>query len=204
VTLRGRVSRGAASACAALLAAGLLAGCGSSGVGRADGELSYVAGDGSTILLPASERKPAPAVVAPTLVGGAFTGPAFDLAAQRGKVVVLNVWASWCAPCRAEAPALVRSSDDLAGQGVVFAGLNTRDNPVAAQGFVDRFSVTYPSLDDTAGQLQAAFRDTLPMTAIPTTVVIDKQGRVAARALGELDESRIKGLVEPLLREPAG
>lgn len=183
----------------ALAVFGLTA-CGAK-TGSSDGEFSYVAGDGSTIILPASERKPAPPVSAPTLKNGAFDGPVFDLAAQRGKVVLLNVWASWCAACRIEAPALSRMSTKLAPQGVVFAGLNTRDSGASAQAFVDRFGVTYPSLDDTDGLLQLGFRDSLPMVSVPTTVVIDKQGRVAARALGELDESRIRGLVEPLLRE---
>lgn len=171
-----------------------------SGVVRAEGDIAYVAGDGSTIILPQAERKPAPPVVAPTLRNGAFDGPVFDLAAYKGKVVVLNVWASWCAPCRAEAPALVRSSSKLAPD-TVFAGLNTRDSATSAQAFVDRFGIEYANLEDTDGRIQLSFRDSLPMTAIPTTVFIDKQGRVAARALGELDESRIRGIVEPLLRE---
>ena len=180
------------------------AGCGGgASTGRSDGEVSYIAGDGSTVLLAPAARQPAPAVTASTLRAGAFDGPVFDLAAQRGKVVVLNVWASWCAPCRAEAPALAEVSRSLAPQGVVFAGLNTRDSAISAQSFVDHFAVPYATLDDTDGRLQLAFRDSLPMTAIPSTVVIDKQGRVAARALGELDVSKVRGLVEPLLREPA-
>ena len=183
----------------------ITAGCAAAnGTGRGVGEVSYVAGDGSTVLLAPSARQPAPALAAATLSAGAFTGPTFDLAAQRGKVVVLNVWASWCAPCRAEAPALADVSRSLASKDVVFAGLNTRDSAVAAQSFVDHFGVPYATVDDTDGRLQLAFRDSLPMTAIPSTVVIDKQGRVAARALGELDVSKVRGLVEPLLREPAG
>lgn len=179
----------------------LVAGCSSQGAGRADGDVSYVAGDGSTIIVARADRKPAPALSAPTLRDGTFDGPVFDLASQRGKVVVLNVWASWCVPCRAEAPALARISAKLAPDGVVFAGLNTRDTALAAQGFVDRFGIAYPSLDDTVGLLQLGFRDSLALGSIPSTVVIDKQGRVAARALGELDESRVRGLIEPLLRE---
>ena len=168
----------------------------------ADGEFSYISGDGSTTILPASQRKPAPALAAKTLEAGAFDGATFDLAAQKGKVVVLNVWASWCAECRVEAPALARIAPKLAGDGVEFVGLNTRDSGASAQAYVDRFAVPYPSLDDTDGQLQVGFRDTgLPILSVPTTIVIDKQGRVAARALGSLDESRVRGLVEPLLRE---
>ena len=183
----------------------VVSGCSSqSGVSRADGDTSYVAGDGTTVILPEAQRQPAPAIVASTLKAGRFDGSTFDLAAQRGKVVVLNVWASWCAPCRAEAPSLARVSKALSSNGVVFAGLNTRDSGTSAQSFVDHFDVPYLTLDDTDGRLQLAFRNSLPMTAIPSTIVIDKQGRVAARALGELDESRVRGLVEPLLRESAG
>ena len=196
-SLRGRGLLAAACLSVTMLAAG----CSSQGAARTEGDISYVAGDGSTVIVARADRKPAPALAAPTLLDGAFDGPVFDLAAQRGKVVVLNVWASWCVPCRAEASALARISGKLASDGVVFAGLNTRDTAVAAQGFVDRFGIPYPSLDDTFGLLQLGFRDSLALGSIPSTVVIDKQGRVAARALGEIDESRVRGLVEPLLRE---
>jgi len=204
--ISGRPSRWAvvlvsvALASTALLA---VSGCSrQSSAPSADGEFSYISGDGSTTILPASQRKPAPTVAAKTLAAGAFDGPTFDLAAHKGKVVVLNVWASWCAECRVEAPALARMAPKLAGDGVEFVGLNTRDSGASAQGYVERFAVPYPSLDDTNGQLQVGFRDTgLPILSVPTTIVIDKQGRVAARALGSLDESRVRGLVEPLLRE---
>ena len=161
----------------------------------ADGT-GFVAGDGSLVLLPVSQRKPAPEISGTTLDGSTFT-----LADQRGKVVALNVWASWCAPCRAEAPTLEEASREFADQGVQFIGLDTRDSDAAARAFVDRFDITYPSLVDRDGRLQLSFADSLPPQAIPSTVIIDKQGRVAARALGAVSISDLRGLIEPLLAE---
>jgi thiol-disulfide isomerase/thioredoxin len=191
---------------AALVAAGvLLAGCAQ----RVDAgqpvagdvaEQGYVSGDGSTTIVAQGDRQPAPALEGPTLDGSTFV-----LADHLGEVVVLNVWASWCAPCRAEAPAMAEVAEELADQGVQFVGLNTRDSAEPAQAFVDRFGLGYPSIVDTDGAKQLLFRDTLPPAAIPSTLVIDRQGRVAARAIGEVDRSRLLGLIEPILaEEPTG
>lgn len=186
-----------------LAAAGLvvpgLAGCSqsSSAGDRVDvAEQGYVSGDGSTTILAEADRTPAP-----DLRGTTLQGEPFVLADHLGEVVVLNTWASWCAPCRAEAPALEATSRELAGRGVTLVGLNTRDSAAAAQAFVRRFDISYPSVADPDGSLQLLFHDTLPPSAIPTTVVIDQKGRVAARALGEVDRSRLLGLVEPILAE---
>lgn len=183
---------------AGLVVAGL-AGCSqsSSAGDRVDvAEQGYVSGDGSTTILAEADRTPAP-----DLRGTTLQGEPFVLADHLGEVVVLNTWASWCAPCRAEAPALEATSRELAGRGVTLVGLNTRDSAAAAQAFVRRFDISYPSVADPDGSLQLLFHDTLPPSAIPTTVVIDQKGRVAARALGEVDRSRLLGLVEPILAE---
>ena len=175
----------------------LITACGGSEpASPAGADAGFVAGDGSIVVLPVAERQPAPALIGPTLEGGTF-----DLGMIKGQVVVLNVWASWCAPCRAEAPALEAAWLKFAGQDVQFIGLNTRDSPKSAEAFVNRFKVTYPSLIDTDGQLQLLFRDTLPPQAIPSTLIIDRQGRVAARALGTVSESSLRALIEPLLEE---
>jgi peroxiredoxin len=156
----------------------------------------YVSGDGATTILAGSER-----LAAPDLNGRTLEGAEFSLADHRGEVVVLNVWASWCAPCRAEADDLQRVWTDVRGTGVQFVGLNTRDSKAAAEAFVDRFGLTYPSVVDTDGSRQLLFHETLPPAAIPSTIVIDRRGRVAGRAIGEVNRSRLLGMIEPILAE---
>ena len=152
--------------------------------------------DGTTTIVAESERK-----AAPDLTGTTLDGEPFALSDHLGEVVVLNVWASWCAPCRAEADDLQKVSSELEGKGVKFVGLNTRDSQAAADAFVDRFGLTYPSVVDTDGSRQLLFHETLPPAAIPSTIVIDRQGRVAGRAIGEVDRSRLLGMIEPILAE---
>lgn len=113
-----------------------------------------------------------------------------------GKVVVINVWGSWCAPCRAETPDLVRAAEETASQGVAFLGINTRDNPAAARAFVRSFKVPYPSVEDAEGQLLLNFRGTIPTSVVPTTVVIDRQGKVAARVIGPVSYSTLRGILD--------
>ncbi|MFM8239578.1 MAG: TlpA family protein disulfide reductase [Actinomycetota bacterium] len=180
------------SALATLVLAATLAGCG--GAADADPGTGFVAGDGSIVLLPAEDR-----VAAPDLVGETLDGGSFRLADHLGEVVVLNVWASWCAPCRAEAPVLEAAWTDLRGEGVQFVGLDTRDTVSAAQAFIDNYGITYPNVIDADGQLQLLFGDSLPPQAIPSTLVIDPEGRVAGRILGRVSESMLRGLIEPLI-----
>jgi peroxiredoxin len=159
-------------------------------------EQGYVSGDGTTTIVAESEREPAP-----DLTGTTLDGEPFALSDHLGEVVVLNVWASWCAPCRAEADDIQGVWDEVQAKGVQFVGLNTRDSQAAADAFVDRFGVTYPSVVDTDGSRQLLFHETLPPAAIPSTIVIDRQGRVAGRAIGEVDRSRLLGMIEPILAE---
>lgn len=184
------------AAVAAVLAAGglLLGGCGSSSAAGEGADAGFVAGDGSIVVVPATERVPAPDLVGETLDGGTFR-----LADQLGDVVVLNVWASWCAPCRAEAPGLAVLAREFEDEGVQFVGLDTRDSDVSARAFTERFGIDYPNVIDRDGRLQLLFGDSLPPQAIPSTLVIDAEGRVAARALGKVSESTLRGLIEPLL-----
>lgn len=183
-----------AAACAVMI----LPACGTSSSSASDTGTGYVAGDGSAVILSDAERKPAPALSGETLDGGQWS-----LADHAGEVVVANVWASWCAPCRAEAPTLEQVSQQRLADGVQFVGINVRDTDASAQAFVVRYGITYPNLVDSNGSLQLAFRDTLPPQAIPSTVFIDRQGRVAARVLGEIDEVRLNGILDTLVQEPA-
>lgn len=186
-----------------LAAAVLLTGCATGTEASTGGDTAaegsgFIAGDGSIVVLDEAQRTPAP-----DLVGETLDGETFRLADHLGEVVVLNVWASWCAPCRAEAPVLAQVSDDLADQGVLFVGLDTRDSDASARGFVERFGIPYPNVIDRDGRLQLLFSDSLPPQAIPSTVVIDRRGRVAGRILGRASESTLLALVEPLIAESA-
>jgi len=184
-TRRGAIARVAG----AVLAVVTLAGCSGSGNGAPAGQ-SFVAGDGAVTLLPPSQR-PRPG----TLRGATVDGRTIDLAAQKGHAVVLNVWGSWCAPCQKEAPALEKASQELAAEGVRFIGINTRENgnKDAAAAFQRAYGITYPSLFDAGGDALLALR------AIPTTVVVDPQGRIAARISGATTTDTLVGLVDDVL-----
>ena len=177
---------------AVAMAALLLTACGAS---DADTGTAFVAGDGSIVLIAPDERQPAPDLVGPTLEGGEFR-----LSDHLGDVVVLNVWASWCAPCRAEAPVLEDVWREVKDDGVQFVGLDTRDTEAAALAFLDRYGVTYPNVIDTDGRLQLLFSDTLPPQAIPSTLVMDREGRVAGRILGRVTDATLTALIDDVAR----
>jgi len=175
----------------------VLAGCGTTS-GSVDGSSRYVAGDGSTVLLAPDER-----TAAPTVVGTTLDGAPLDLVSMRGKVVVVNFWASWCSPCREEAATLEKVYGQKHSAGVEFVGIvsGAKDSIENARAFTRRFDVSYPSMFDADNSLVLAFRGALPAAGIPTTFVLDRQGRVAARALGAVDISRLLGMIEPVLGE---
>jgi thiol-disulfide isomerase/thioredoxin len=162
-------------------------GCAES-MGGAEG---FVAGSGTVTVLEEAKRVPAP-----ELSGRSLSGRPLALDDFAGSTVVLNVWGSWCAPCREEAPALIKAAKQLDDRDVRFLGVSVREPGVAsAKAFVRNFGVPYPSIYDSDGSQLLGFRDTLPPDAIPSTLVIDSQGRVAARVLGPVDQSTLVGLV---------
>jgi thiol-disulfide isomerase/thioredoxin len=158
----------------------------------------FVSGSGAVTIIAPDDRGE-PVVLSGQKVGGGE----LDVAALRGKVVLLNVWGSWCAPCRKEAPYLQAAWDQTRKLGdVQFVGLNTRDDAAgAAEAFERRFGITYPSLRDNDGSLQLVFRATLPPRAIPSTIVLDRQGRVAARIIGEGSRGTFVSLVDQIRSE---
>ena len=163
-----------------LPALALVAG-GCSNVGSS-GDQGYIDGKGVITVLPPGDRK-----VPGDVTGKTLDGADVSLASYAGKVVVLNVWGSWCPPCRAEADDLAKAYQELAPKGVVFLGINTRDASADnARSFVSRYAVPYPSIFDPGGTNLLAFHGTLTPNAIPSTVVIDQEGRVAASILGEV------------------
>jgi thiol-disulfide isomerase/thioredoxin len=139
--------------------------------------------------------------VMPALAGTGLDGRPVSLSAVgRGKIVVLNVWASWCDPCREESPMLARSATALAAEGVQFVGLDEQDRVPAARAFVRSTGSTYPHLVDKDGLLLVKLQ-MLPQMGIPSTLVIDRHGRVAARVIGAVTASDIHRIIDRLETE---
>jgi thiol-disulfide isomerase/thioredoxin len=180
------------------VAALALSACGSGGTSGGSGDTHFITGSDGIATVKKGERKPAP-----DLSGKTIDGKQLDLASYKGKVVVLNVWGSWCAPCRAEAPNLVKVAQDTAAKGVQFVGINTRDtSSQPAVQFEKNFGVPYPSLYDPTGRLMLRFKKgTLNPQLIPTTIVVDRDGNIAARALQGLSEEKLRKMLAPVLAE---
>lgn len=166
----------------------VLSSCG--GGGSSIAEESFVSGNGSVSYIKPSDRIAAPALSGMTLSGKNYT---YNV----GQVAVVNVWASWCAPCRAEAPTLAALTEKYTD--VAFIGILTRDNPVNAEAFARRFALPYPTLIDDS--VLIGFRKSLPANAIPSTVLIDKRGNVAARISGEVTYSSLSEIIETVSAE---
>jgi thiol-disulfide isomerase/thioredoxin len=179
-----------------------LTACSDGQVQRSDdaAQIGYLEGSSVTTIAP-GEREPAPEFGGPLLDD---ESDEFDLASARGDIVVLNVWGSWCPPCRKEAPALQTVHEELADEGVRFVGINIRDNTTDALRYEEEFGITFPSVVDSDGRRLLAFRDTLPPNAIPTTLVIDRDGNLAARVLGEVTETTLRELIGDVLAEGSG
>ena len=184
----GQLSRrvGAAALAGVLL---LAAGCSSTDRSTDGGYVGTTAS--SVTLVPPDQRKAIPTVSGDRL-GGQGTLSTADYA---GKVVVINVWGSWCPPCREEAPALEAASEKTAGTAA-FVGITTKDSdPAPAEAFVRSFGITYPSIFDPTGNVLLSFAGTVPPSAIPSTLVLDQQGRIAVRVLGTVSTDTLVDMV---------
>jgi thiol-disulfide isomerase/thioredoxin len=180
------------AAAAAVALCGLLAGCagtGAAGSGPDGADNRFISGDGNMTRYAPGDRKSVQDVT-----GEHLDGKPFKLSELKGKVVVVNFWASWCAPCRGEAPSLEQVYTENKDKGVEFIGVNFKDSKANAEAFERKFKVTYPSLFDADGQVTLAFRE-VPPSAIPSTLVLDRQGRVAARIIGATTYSKLNPLV---------
>lgn len=176
---------------AGVLSLGLiLSGCGTDPLAdqyrNADNK-NYIAGDGTVTEIGVSERE-GPV----SYEGVSETGETISSEDYLGEVVVVNFWYAGCAPCRAEAPDLQSISEEFAGKGASMLGVNVYDQPDTALSFNKTYGVTYPSIMDIQdGAVKLAFTGQVRPNAVPTTLVIDKEGRVAARVLGQLTERSI-------------
>ena len=167
----------------------VLAGC-TTGVRAERSEGGFVQGEYDITVVPVGER-----VAAPDLSGETLSGEQLSMADFAGKTVLVNVWGSWCVPCREEVDDLVAARRELPTGSVAFLGINIRDNRAAAQAFEDRYSVTWPSLHDPTSSLLLGFRDSLAASAVPTTYIIDADGQVAARMLNKQTASTFVDVV---------
>ncbi|MGV1007935.1 MAG: TlpA family protein disulfide reductase [Dermatophilaceae bacterium] len=164
---------------------------------KAGDRKGYLAGDGTVEQLPAAERGPAVSLSGTTVDGGTWALPADGA----GKVVVVNVWGSWCPPCVGEMPTLqkVWSQQQAAGAAVAFVGVAIKESPESSLAFLKATHVTFPSISDraSAGGPMLALQGKAPAT--PTTLVLDKQGRIAARVSAAVTETTLTALVDDAL-----
>ena len=177
-----------------------LAGCASDPLAdqfRSGDSKNYIAGDGTVTEFDSTQR--------PTFLpftGETESGQMLDSKALEGQVVVMNWWYSACAPCRAEAPELQALYEEFQDQGVQFVGVNVRDTAETALAFDRKFDISFPSIIDAqSGAVSLAFQGVVSPQAVPTTLVIDKQGKVASRILGRIDSSILKTLIETVVAE---
>ena len=183
----------------ALLGALALVGC-STGTGAVDvnngGDFRFVAGTPAGKVIPPDQRAKAPEFSGKLLGGGKFSST--ELARH---VAVLNFWGSWCAPCRVETPEFQQVYADVKDEGVSFLGLNVKETSQQfATSFVDRFGIRFPSLYDPRGEVALAFRG-YPANAIPSTIVLDQKGRVAAVYTGSVTKENLRTVIDRVLRE---
>jgi peroxiredoxin len=173
-----------------------------SGCSRGDADdvpdQGFISGDSTITTMPVGQRD-----TPVRFDGTTLSGEPFDVREHRGKVVVVNVWGSWCPPCIAEARDLQEVWAGSADLEVQFIGIDTQDNRSAALAHEKRFGVTYPSIDDDGGRVLLALRGSLPPKAIPSTLVLDRRGRVAARVLGQVPPSTLRALISDALAETA-
>ncbi|WP_199548560.1 TlpA disulfide reductase family protein [Streptomyces sp. N35] len=191
-------SRRALFAAGTALAALALSACGDGGTQGGGGDTNFVAGKSGISVSEKGER-----AAAPDISGETLTGEQLSLADYKGKVVVINTWGSWCAPCRAEAKYLKQVSEATKAKGVEFVGINTRDpQKSSAVAFEEDYEIAYPSLYDPAGKQILKFpKGSLSPQSIPTTIVVDRDGKIAARFLGPVSDKRLYEMIDPVLAE---
>lgn len=184
----------------AMLAAALpAAGCsGTNAVTQSvSGSLGYGPGNQATTWIAPAKRSTVTGVS-----GKLLDGSPFDLDQWRGHVVVVNFWGSWCGPCTGEADALEQVHRDTAADGVEFLGVDIKESPAQAAAFNRKHHVTYPSLSDQSNLLALRFHG-MPPNATPTTIVLDRAGRIAARHNGAILYTQLRDLVQRAVREKA-
>ena len=186
----------AAAAAGALLVAVLLLvvlpGGGNSGV-------TYLDGNGQAVLYTSGHRP-----LAPDFTGTTLTGSRLSFSSYRGRVVVLNFWGSWCAPCREEAPALAAAAHQYLTSGVAFLGVDVRDTTASAEAFARDFGIAYPSVSDASSVITLDFTAVVPIAGTPTTLVIDRTGHVAGAVFGTTTYPELTTILARVTAHTAG
>lgn len=188
------IARVLAATATALVISGLLVGCTQGADRSAEPSQNYVSGDGTVTEFPLSNRGD------PIEFSGATD--AGEMARSEdylGDVLVVNFWYATCPPCRLEAPWLEELNQKYAADGVQFLGVNIRDGAETAQVFAEKFGITYPSIIDSDGLVTLAFSGLASPTAVPTTLVLDRDGTVASRIVGLLEKSTLDALIRTAL-----
>jgi thiol-disulfide isomerase/thioredoxin len=186
---------GAAAVCTGTLLTVLLVGWATGG----NASVTDVDGSASAVLYTAGHRPVAPDFTATTL-----TGSRLSLSSYRGRVVVLNFWGSWCVPCREEAPVLAVAAEQYAPAGVAFVGVDVRDTTASAKAFARSFGITYPSVADPSSQITLDFTAVVPIAGTPTTLVIDRAGRIAGAVFGPATYTELTTILTRVTGKAAG
>lgn len=179
----------------------LLTGCAGSGMYAATPVVTIPATTPATnpavgvTVIPVDER-----VQSIVIAGETADGTELSTAQSAGDIVVVNAWASWCPPCIEELPLLASAAEAYAEQGVTFVGLNSMDDPIAAASLLG--SSTYRSIDDRDGAILATIPG-VPPKSLPSTVILDRQGRIAVRIIGPVKPGQLEGALDLLVAEPA-
>ena len=162
---------------------------------RAGDNKNYIAGDGAVEEYAVVQRTAPVSITATT-----YQGNEVDFSNWVGTPVVMNFWYAACAPCRIEAPHLRKLTEQFEGQ-VNFLGVNVRDEKEAALAFERSFEIPYESVQDTSGDIQLAMTEYVPLQAVPTTLVLDRNGSVRARVIGAVEEGTLRALIQSALTE---
>ena len=147
-----------------------------------------------TTVFPSGQRPALPIVSGPTLTGGKLR-----LTADRGHVIVLNFWGSWCSVCQQEAAALATAARQFTPSGVRFVGVDVADNAASGRAYMQHHGLRYPSLNDPGDRIAAEFNRIIPIADFPSTLVIAPDGRIAGRVIGAASDRDLRRLIKAAL-----